>query len=209
MTVKNLVISAALVLGALNAPAAMAQQTSTPIPASAHVHGDIVYGDPNAPVEIIEYGSLTCPHCASFNEEVTSQLKDTLIKEGKVKLVFRNFVRDRMDMAAALAVRCTEDPTQSKRMLNAFFSRQKEWLTAANPPIAITSIALTEGVSTEALSKCQADRAIMQHMIDEMKAGHEKYEIKSIPTIIINGAKVNYKNYTELKEKIELLAAGK
>ncbi len=176
--------------------------------APAHIHGDIVYGDANAPIEIIEFGSLTCPHCASFNAEMLPFLKEKYFASGKVKLVFKNYVRDRLDMAAAITARCTDDLDKAKWMLDAFFNRQEEWVQAHNPAVAISSIGFTAGIPTERLRKCQESRTIMQHMLDEMKAGHEKYEIQSIPTIIVNGTKVNYQNYQELKDKIDILAAG-
>lgn len=206
--VRKLIAGAAMAIAAVTSTAALAQENATPLPAMAHIHGDIVYGKADAPIVVIEYGSFTCPHCASFEAEVLPFLKEKLISTGKVKFVFRNFVRDRIDMAVALATRCTDDMEHAKRLKTTFFTRQQEWITSKNPAIAITSIALTDGISTEQLNKCQTDRGIMQHIIDEMKAGHEKYDIQSIPTIVVNGAKIKYRDYDDLRTKLELMAAA-
>ncbi|UTW58144.1 thioredoxin domain-containing protein [Kordiimonas sp. SCSIO 12603] len=207
--VRNFIVGTAIAIAAVASAGVFAQDKSTPIPvAENRIAGDIVYGNADAPIEVIEYGSFTCPHCASFEAEVLPFLKEELISTGKVKFVFRNFVRDRLDMAVALATRCTSDLEQAKRLKTAFFTRQREWVTAQNPPIAITSIALTGGVPTSELNECQADKVMMQRIIDDMKAGHEKYEIKSIPTIVVNGAKVQYANYEELKDKLKLMATA-
>ena len=93
--VRKLIAGAAMAIAAVTSTAALAQENATPLPAMAHIYGDIVYGKADAPIEVIEYGSFTCPHCASFEAEVLPFLKEKLISTGKVKFVFRNFVRDR------------------------------------------------------------------------------------------------------------------
>src|SRR6476620_2090717 len=88
--------------------------------------GGFVMGNPNAKVKLIEYGSMTCPHCAHFDEEATPALIDKFVKTGDVSFEFRNFVRDAMDVSASLVARCGG----AKRFFpvtRAMFKDQKSW----------------------------------------------------------------------------------
>jgi len=174
-----------------------------------HIHGDIVYGSPDAPVEVIEYVSMTCPHCKTFNDTVVPFLLEELIPSGKVKLVLRNFVRDRADLAVAVLSRCTTDVEHSKRLIKAYFERQNEWTRASNPGIAIQSIASSNGVAFDTLQKCLESRELAEHMVEMRQMGIRLYEINSVPTILINGTKVQFSNFEQLKDKIELALIGK
>ncbi|WP_380083290.1 thioredoxin domain-containing protein [Kordiimonas pumila] len=169
---------------------------------------DIIYGDPNAPVEVIEYASFTCPHCAHFSVEMMPYLKENFISTGKVKLVFRNFIRDRLDMAVATTVRCTDNKELTKELVEAYFAEQSDWATAENQAAAITSIAYLHGISLAKVNECMADGAMMQGLVKKMKEGHDTYDISSVPAIIINGTKVAFKDYDDLKEKITLATGG-
>jgi len=175
-----------------------------------HIHGDIIYGSPDAPVEIIEYASMTCPHCKSFNDTVMPYLLEELIPQGKVRLVFRNFVRDRADIAVAVLSRCTTDVNVSKKMIDAYFDQQHSWLHSQNIGPALQAIAMNSGGLTfDDIRACGSSRAIATHLIEMQQEGMKQYQIESIPTIILNGTKVKFKGFEELRNKIELATIGK
>lgn len=167
------------------------------------LRGEITYGEKTAPVEVIEYGSFTCPHCGEFATEVFPQLKAEYIDNGQVRFVFRNFVRDRYDMAVAAISRCTTEPEKAKAMIAAFFERQKEWMTSENPYATMAEIAGESGVSEQALGECVSDRELQEHIVEMRTVGIETYEINSVPWVLVNGAKVHAHSYEELKEAIE------
>lgn len=173
-----------------------------------HIAGDIVYGSEDAPVTVIEYASYTCPHCATFSTEVMPYLQSEFIETGKIKFIFRNFIRDRVDMAVALASRCTSDMEKAKKLSDIFFEQQHEWMHSSNPMIAISSIAYTEGLDLATLNQCLANTELMDSLVTTMKEGHEAYEIKSVPAIIINGVRSDSHSHEELKERIALAAGG-
>lgn len=166
------------------------------------IRGDIVYGDAAAPVEVIEYGSMTCPHCKLFMDEIATYLKESLIPDGKVRLVFRNFVRDQLDLAVSVSARCTNDSDVAKVLLETYFDKQVAWATANDPKPAIFAIAAARGVENDALEKCLQSREMFEHVIGIARDGHEKYQINSTPTVIMNGQKVSFRDYDDLKEKI-------
>jgi len=175
-----------------------AEEAAVPV----HVAGDIVYGNESAPIEIIEYASFTCPHCAHFAKEVLPFLKAGPIAEGKVKLVFRNFVLNRLDLAVAVTTRCTTNPEITKRLAEIYFSRQQEWTSASNPLIAVTSIAHSHGLEIATVNKCLESKPIMQGIIEDLQEGRQKYDIKGVPTVIMNGEKVEFADYSDLKAQI-------
>lgn len=182
-----------------------AQQLSTPvtIPDQKGTWGDIVYGDPAARVELIEYGSLTCPHCASFSADVLPRLMEDYVNDGKLRFVFRNFVRDRYDLAAAVASRCMLSEDASKRTLENLFAEQASWLQSQNPFAAISEIAGREGLSQEDFSACLSEQNVRNHIVEMTQNGVKLYDIKAIPTLVLNGQPFNYQNYTALKARID------
>jgi len=174
-----------------------------------HVHGDIVYGSPDAPVEIIEYASMTCPHCKSFNDTILPFLKEELISTGKVRLVFRNYVLNQADLAVAVLTRCTDDPEKTKALIGSYFEQQGEWLGASQPGVAIQSIANFGGVSFDRIQECGASREIAEHLLEMRQMAVRLYQINSVPTVLINETKVKFKSFEDLRDKIELAAIGK
>ncbi|WP_417449731.1 thioredoxin domain-containing protein [Kordiimonas sp.] len=167
------------------------------------LRGELIYGDKSAKIEVIEYGSFTCPHCAHFATDVLPKLKAEYVDTGKVRFVFRNFVRDRYDMAVAVTSRCTEGTDTAKAMTETFFAQQKEWMTSDNPYEQMSSIASDAGVSEESLSTCISDRGLQEHLIEMRNLGIERYQINAVPTIIVNGAKIDAHSYDALKAAID------
>lgn len=166
-------------------------------PAPEHIHGDIIYGSADAPVEVIEYISMTCPACKAFNDEVSTELLKEMVPSGKVRLVFRNFVRDRADLAVALLTRCTTDVEQSKRLISIYFDRQQEWMRAQQVGLAIQSIASMNGIPYERIQTCTTDRALVEHMVTMRDDGVKTYDIHHTPTIVLNGTKAKYSSYED------------
>ena len=89
--------------------------------------GGFMMGNPEAQVKLIEYGSMTCPHCAEFDEAGLQPMIDNYVKSGKVAFEFRNFVRDGMDMAASLVARCNGAQSFFP-MTRALFADQQGWM---------------------------------------------------------------------------------
>jgi len=88
--------------------------------------GGFVMGNPNADVKVVEFGSMTCPHCAEFDETGFKPLVDKYVKTGRVSFEFRNYVRDPFDLAASLIARCG-GPERFFPLTNGLFADQREW----------------------------------------------------------------------------------
>ncbi|MFC4347491.1 DsbA family protein [Kordiimonas lipolytica] len=197
MSFKEAVMAA--VATVFTATAVMAQDG----PSQPFVMGDIVYGAADAPVEVIEYGSMTCPHCGHFASDTFPQVKKELIETGKIRFVFRNFVRDRYDMAVAVISRCTADVNVTKQLLDAYFTRQDEWMRAQNPYEVIAAIATESGIAQDEMSRCISDQEAQKHLAEMTQNGIETYKINGIPYIMVNGKHLAGHSFEDVKEAVE------
>lgn len=187
-----------------SSPAAPQGEAKAPtIPSRPGVWGDIIYGDENAPVELIEYGSLTCPACASFATEVVPRLMEDFVSKGQLKFVFRNFVRDRYDLAAASASRCIADEEGAKAALDDLFKEQESWMSSDNPYQAMAGIVGKYGLSQEEMGQCISDREVRLHIVEMRQNGLEEHEVKATPTLVLNGVPMLFPGYDRLKLRIE------
>ena len=118
--------------------------------------GGYVMGNPDAKVKLIEYGSLTCPHCAEFDEKGVPGLLANYVKDGKVSWEFRNFVRDPFDLSASLVARCSGEKSVFG-MTRALYAAQRDWIAKlqAVPPAQLETLSkLPPGAAIPGL--CQA-----------------------------------------------------
>ena len=152
--------------------------------------GDLVYGSADAPVEIIEYASLTCPHCATFAATVFPQLESDYIATGKVRFIFRNFVMNRYDLAASTAMRCSTMDV-GKQLLKSYFARQDEWMRSEDPMGALAGIARRAGISRTQFDRCVSNTDMHQHLVDMTQRGQEEFDITGTPTLIVDGKTLN------------------
>ena len=153
-------------------------------------YGDIVYGDVNAPIEIIEYASTTCPHCATFAATVMPTIKEKYIDTGKARLVYRNFVMNRVDLAASTISRCSNEET-AKKLMKVLFARQRDWVQSKDPITALASIARKVGISRVKFDRCLANTDMHKHLVEMTQGGQKTYGVNATPTLIVNGAKVD------------------
>jgi protein-disulfide isomerase len=147
---------------------------------------DRILGQPDAPVTIIEYASLTCPHCASFHKETLPQLKSEFIDTGKVKMVFRDFPLDKMALSAAGLARCMPAERYFP-FLSVLFGAQASWATAADPIAALARIGKTGGLSEEEVARCTSADAHLDTVVAQRLEGEKRYQIRSTPSFVIGG----------------------
>ncbi len=156
---------------------------------------DMTMGDPKAPVTIIEYASTTCPHCSHFYETTFPELKKRYIDTGKVFYVYREFVLNQVDAAAVMLLRCT-DKDKYFPLLDAFFTKQKEWAAPDKPPLpSLLAIAKQAGYTEESFNACldtknnPASKALIEK-IDARNQAAQKAGVDSTPTFFVNGKKL-------------------
>ena len=145
-----------------------------------------VLGNPDAPVTIIEYASLTCPHCAQFHKEVLPELKERYIAPGKVRLIYRDFPLDQTALAAAALAHCA-GPERYFSMLDVLFETQGNWARADDPIAALKRLGKLGGLTDEKMNACLADQQLTDGILRARLDGQNQYQIGSTPTFIIDG----------------------
>ncbi len=149
---------------------------------------DRILGDPNAPITIIEYASMTCPHCAHFADEVLPELKKKWIDTGKVKLVLRDFPLDGEAVHASMIARCAP-PDRFYAFVDTFFADQSKWVTAADHQAALTRLAALGGMSKAEVDKCLANNALENQILNSRLVASKDLDVSATPTFFVNGTK--------------------
>jgi protein-disulfide isomerase len=146
--------------------------------------GDHVMGSANAPVTIVEYASMTCPHCAHFHETTYPQLKKKYIDTGKVRFIFREFPLDALALAASMLARCAGKDKYFP-MIEALFAQQKDWVVQ-HPEEPMLAIAKQAGFTQQSFYAC-LDNPEIRAGVEENRARAMKLGVNSTPTFFING----------------------
>ena len=146
-------------------------------------------GDANAPVTMIEYASLTCPHCARFSNEVLPKLKSTYIDTGKVRLVYRDFPLNEAALRASQLTRCVP-PQNFFGIVELLFRNQESWAFGADPVAELTKIAAAAGIDKTKFEGCLKDQAMADVIIARAQEGQQKYGVSSTPYFFVNGRKI-------------------
>jgi protein-disulfide isomerase len=149
---------------------------------------DIGLGDPDAPVVLVDYSSMTCPHCARFHTTSLPTIKTDYIDEGHVYYIFRDFPLDARARAASMLARCSDEALYHD-VVDILFERQREWATAANPADALFSIVGQAGYTQETFNACLTNRDLETAIVAGAERGAEEFGVASTPTIFINGAR--------------------
>jgi protein-disulfide isomerase len=165
-------------------PAAAQSASELLVPPSL---GDRVLGKDDAPVTIVEYASMTCPHCAHFHETTYPELKKLYIDTGKVRFIFREFPLDAIAAGASMLARCA-DKDKFYPMIETLFQLQRQW--AVEKPIPpLMAIAKQAGFSEQSFNTCLSDQKMLDQIQAEQKRASEKFGVNSTPTIFVNGKK--------------------
>jgi protein-disulfide isomerase len=147
--------------------------------------GDEVLGDANAPVTIIEYASMTCPHCSHFHKTVYPELKKKYIETGKVRFIFREFPLDPLAAAASMLARCA-GKDKFFPLVEAFFEAQSDWVVQ-KPLQPMFAIAKQAGFTQQTFDECLANQQMLNGLEEARTRAAQKFNVNSTPTFFING----------------------
>ena len=168
---------------------------------------DLVIGDKNAPITIIEYASLSCSHCANFHKNTLPDIKKEYVDTGKVRFVFRNFPYDPPSLIGSVILKCVPKDVRYDYM-NALFLLRKNWVISDNEKSTqeLYKIMQSGGMSKEDFNNClerdDLGNKILQGRIDVQN----EFDIQSTPSFLINGNLVqgnkSVKEFRQIIEKI-------
>jgi len=151
---------------------------------------DIVMGSADAPNTIVEYASMTCPHCAHFYRDVFPEVKKKYIDTGKARFVFREFPLDGLAVAASMLARCSGND-RFYPMVDGLFETQETWaVPGEDGKQKLLLIAKQAGFSQEAFDKCLADKELFEKIVEVRTRGHEKFGVDATPSFFINGKRL-------------------
>ncbi len=148
-----------------------------------------VMGRDDAPVTMIEYSSLACPHCAAFHRDVLPKIKETYIGPGKVRLVYRDFPLGGLALAAAMLARCGGS-AKYFGFIEVLFRSQAQWSRSDNPRRELARVARFAGISQKDFEACLVNEPLMADIRERAADAQQKFGIDSTPTFIIEGEKV-------------------
>src|SRR3982750_2389021 len=165
---------------------------------------DMALGPANAPVTITEFASMTCPHCAAFNEAVFPKIKAEYIDTGKIRYVFREFPLDIKAAAGSMLARCIakDDAGKYFAVIDMLFKQQNDWVMK-NTAETLTRIGKQAGLSQQAVEECLKDQALLDKIAADQKYANEVLKVNSTPTFFINGEMLKGEtSFEEFSKKI-------
>jgi len=186
-------------------------------------------GNPDAPIKLIEFASLTCPHCAHFSKEATTELRDNFVASGRVSWEFRNFILNPIDLTMSMVVRCgapesffalVEQTFDNQEIIvNAWDSSTEDQRAAVVglPPNKryryIANLAKigefygSRGISADQTKACLSNPAAAEALVDATTKQGQEYGITGTPGFVLNGRTLDINTWPEIKAKLETLGA--
>jgi protein-disulfide isomerase len=149
--------------------------------------GDKVLGPADAPVTVVEYASMSCPHCAQFDANVFDDFRLKYVDSGKVRYIFREFPLNAPAYAAAMAARCVPADRYFD-VVHAYFRSQQTWLAAKDMKAALLEVVKPFGLNAQSFDACIANQALFAGL-DAVKARGVGFGVQATPTFFINGKK--------------------
>ncbi|GLQ28608.1 thiol-disulfide oxidoreductase [Sulfitobacter pacificus] len=185
------------------AGAANAQTTSGDFDTSSIT--EMVVGNPDAAVTVVEYASFTCPHCAAFHSGAFKQLKADFIDTGKIKFVYREVYFDRPGLWASMIARCGGQE-RFFGIVDLIYKGQSNWARAGEPAAIVDElrkIARLAGMDNDTIEACLQDAEKAQTLVAWFEENKNRDDVTSTPSFLINGNKHSNMAYGEMKELID------
>jgi protein-disulfide isomerase len=197
---KNIIALLFLLLSCFTAQADILQQQPY----------DVVMGDEAAPVTVVEYFSLSCPHCADFQEKIFPKIKEQYIDTGKIKFIARPYANDDKALLGSQLLKCVPS-NRYYVFMKVLLAMQKEWVFSGDAKSNLKTIAGVGGFSSEDFDKCYADKANEELVLNIVKQINDEKKIEAIPTFFINGVEAKGAGSLEQFSKVidEQIAASK
>ena len=168
---------------------------------------DMALGPKDATVTITEFASMTCPHCAAFNEQVFPKIKSEYIDTGKIRYIFREFPLDIKAAAGSMLSRCIANGDAPKyfAVTDMLFRQQNDWVVK-NTTETLTRIGKQAGLTQQQVEACLKDQALLDKIAADQKYASDVLKVDSTPTFFINGEKIKGEaSFEEFAKKINPL----
>lgn len=185
-----------------------ASQTTVEAPEASDVSSvdtsgieEMILGDANAPITMIEYASFTCPHCATFHQNTYPQLKADYIDTGKVKFIFREVYFDRFGLWASMVARCGGHE-RFFGLTDLLMKGQSDWARAGDPVAIADALRKTgrlAGLQDAELQSCLQNEDQAKALVAWYEKNASADNVTGTPSFVINGNKYGNMAYSEMK----------
>lgn len=165
---------------------------------------DMALGSAKAPVTIVEYASMTCPHCAALAQNVFPMLRSKYIDSGKVRFVFREFPLDIKAAAASMLMRCIAGNDAGKYFstIDLLFKRQDQLMEQTKETLKL--IGKQAGMDEQAVDACEKDQTLLDKLSADQKFAYEVLKVDATPTLFVNGERLRgAMSFEELEARIK------
>jgi protein-disulfide isomerase len=150
--------------------------------------GEMALGDPKAPNIVIEYASMTCPHCGRFHADVYPEFKKKYVDTGKAYFIFREFPLDPLATSASMLARCAT-PDRYFPIVDLLFDQQNNWAFIQNPVPALQAVVKQAGITQDSFQACLTNQSILDGVNAVKKRAGDQFGVNSTPTFFFNGEK--------------------
>ena len=148
--------------------------------------GEMALGDPKAPNTVIEYASMTCPHCERFHRDVYPAFKKKYIDTGKVYFIFREYPLDPLATSAIMLARCGPKDRYFP-LVDLLFNHQSEWAFVQDPKTALMDLVKQAGITPADFNACLTNQKILDGVNWVKDRAAQKFGVDSTPTFFFNG----------------------
>jgi len=166
---------------------------------------EMTLGNPDAEVQVIEYASFTCPHCATFHDTVFEELKADYIDTGKIGFTYREVYFDRYGLWASMVARCAGSTDRFFGISDLIYDRQRDWTQGEPAEIAenLKTLGKTAGLTEDELDACLSDGTKAEALYANFQQNAEADDITSTPSFIIDGEKFSNMSYDEFQRILD------
>ena len=169
--------------------------------ASSASSEEIALGNPEAPVTLIEYGSLTCGGCIKFHKHVLPRIKKNYIDPGKVRFIFRHFPTSEVASEGAIAAQCSAD--KYYEMLDKLYFSVASWANSEDKKSKFTQYAVSLGLNSDQFKSCLVDGNQFEYVSNQKRDANRDHGVVGTPTFIVNGEIVRgIRSFVEMKALI-------
>lgn len=170
---------------------------------------DIVLGNDNSKLILVEYFSPTCPHCVNYHKRIFPEIKKKFIDTGQIQYIIREFIGNKQDLDATVLARCLDDQETYFKFMDVILEQQDNWAYNKNYREILTNIGVMGGVSAEQYAMCLNDESKIKNLIENTKLVAQEPSFIGTPTFFINGKQFT-KPYTieELSGAINSVLRG-
>ena len=171
---------------------------------STHIEGDHILELSDPKNTIVEYASLTCPHCATFHSEVFPKIKSELVDTGKVKYIFRDFPIDPIAMAGSMIAHCSGDDKYFG-VINVLLKTQDQWLfDNKNPYNGLLKVARLAGLSEEDVKLCLNNTELFNQIESNQRIATSRFGVNGTPSVFVNNKKISTLDFDTILAELNL-----